>query len=481
MTKVTLVHTSPKREVVKGDLYPRLNCVEGLGVAYLGAYLEKEGHEVQVISEMDELGKDSFTRIVDSSPDVLGFYAMTSTFPRIIDYARRAKEVMKTRGRNLVTIVGGDHVSSNPLDSLPEGIDFGCKGEGEAVLSGFLQELNSGDFFNVPGLIWKKDAEVQVNQPRQRILSLDNLPFPKRDPELLKVTTVGMLMYPRLKDQVATASVLTARGCPYSCEFCSSKDVWGNSVIYRSPQNVLREIDQLKKTFGTNTLFIPDLTFNASSQRVFELSKAIREANLGISGYVVMRLMSPNGKELVSYEMLNEMRSAGIRKIGFGVESLAGAIQSGRVKKLELDYTKKVFEWCTDLGILTKAFMMIGYPEETEGTLEETTRNLKYILPSEIRVSKLTPFPGTPLYKEVSAQGRLLTTDLSKYDTNNQIIRLDGLSEDQVRSASGNMLRSYYNSQEYKESVRRQITKHPELAGSYSEFFEFLKTRSILR
>ena len=135
--RVALVHTSPKREVVKGTLYPRLNCVEGLGVAYLAAYLEKDSHEVKIISEMDEVGKDTWNEIVNFSPEAVGFYSMTSTFPRVMEYAQR----LKALDRNILTIIGGDHISSDPYNSLSNGIDFGVKGEGERTLSELLTKI----------------------------------------------------------------------------------------------------------------------------------------------------------------------------------------------------------------------------------------------------------------------------------------------------------------------------------------------------
>ncbi len=476
--KITLAHTSPKRKTEEGDLYPRLNRVEGAGIAYLGSYLEDQGYDVKLISEMDESEKETLDQIVESKPDVVGFYAFTSTFPRVVNYSKLIKERL---GKDVKIVVGADHVSANPSHSLQGKIDFAVRGEGELTLTELVKKIESKetDYENIDGLIYKKDGKVIINSPRARIKDLDSLPFPKRDRDLLDITTIGMLSYPKIADQKSAASVLTSRGCPYSCEFCSSDKIWGSSVIQRSSKNIVNELKLLQENYGTNVAFFPDLTFNAKQKRVFELSDAIKEAKLDMSLYVVMRLMSPNWKKLISYDMLKSMRKANFRKIGFGIESLAPSIQNERVKKTELSYAKEIFDYCNDLGIITKSFIILGYPEETKETLQETTENLKYILPDELRISFLTPFPGTRLYDE--SKDKLITTDLTKFDTNTPLIRNDSLSPQDFIEARKKMYADYFNSAEYLKRAEDKCIKHPELKGSYDEYFGFLKDRRIMK
>lgn len=476
--RVTLVHTSPEREIVKGDIYPRLNRFEGLGISYLASYLNQKGHDITLVTEMEEIGFNTLERILNSSPEVVGFYTSTTTFPRIVGYSKKLKSKLK----DIVTIVGADHVSADFDNSIPKGIDFAVKGEGEITLSELLDEIsNQKNFEKVDGLIYKKNGKVLINSSRKRIDDLDKLPFPMRDEEMLKVSTAGMVMHPILKKQNSTASVLTSRGCPYNCNFCTSNQIWGNSVKYRSAKNIVSELKYLKEKYKTNTVFFADLTFNSNQKRILDLTELIKEENLGINWYVVMRLMSPNGKKLASYELLEKMRESGLRKIGFGFESLADSIQKEYVKKLEIDYAKEIFNYCHDLGILTKSFLMLGYPEETKYTINETEKNLLEILPDELRISFLTPFPGTYLNSELKKQRKILTDDLSLYDTNNPIIKLENLSPKELISMRQKMYADYYNSDKYRLRVEEKIKKHPEFKESFKEFFDFLDEMEVYR
>lgn len=457
------------------------NCSEPLGICYLASYLKREGHVVKIISDLVD-SENILSQITATNPDLIGFSTtITATWPRVVEYSQSLK---KSLGEKVKIVVGGEHVSAVLHRAIADGIDFGITGEGEQSFLKLINCIESGchSYEEIPGLIYRKAGDVIINHSHPLINDLDQLPFPERDARLLSKTKIGYLMYPAVEDQKFMISVLASRGCPYNCNFCTSPNVWGHKIRYRSTDNVITEIKDLKRRFNNNILFFPDLTLNANPFYLMELSNKLKEENLGVSWFSLLRLMSPNGTRMITRELLRAMREGGARKIGLGIESLSHDIQDGEVKKAtDLKYVKEVIEICHELGIIVKGFLMIGYPQETHETVLETIHNLKFLGIDEVRISYLTPFPGTPLYDNLKLKGLLLTEDLAQYDAQTPIIKCAELSTEDLIDARSKILSEYYGSEEYKLMVSKKVKNNPELARSYEMFFKHLKKKGVMK
>ena len=189
----------------------------------------------------------------------------------------------------------------------------------------------------------------------------------------------------------------------------------------------------------------------------------------------MLRLSDPNGKELVTPELLETMQNAGLTKIGYGVESLSSNIQQSRIRKAQdFEYVRSVIQYGNDLGLLHIFYLMLGFPEETRETIQETKDNLKKLVPDELKISFLTPFPGTKSYEEFHSEGRLLTTDISLYDTTRPIVRVDNLTTEEVKKARDELFEDFYSSEEHRRMVGKKISRYSYLKASYDSFYKIL-------
>ncbi len=483
--RIAFIETNPQN--LRGD-YTTCNNFEPYGLELLAANSEQAGFEVKVFQQ-NMCDNHIFVKsLFDYSPDVLAFSCMTYNYESSLNMAKLAKN----QDQNVKIIFGGPHISSNPagLKNVLEErvVDYGIAGEGDVSFAHLMHRLfNKNKEFDylvslVGGLVYLESGELKINPKDKRIAHLDSIPFAVRDESILSRTKLGRVMNPAQSQQISTATISYSRGCPYSCSYCDSKNIWGNQVIWRSAKNVVDEIEFLKDNYGTNTIFFSDLTFNSNPQKVQELCDEMILRNANVKWYVLARAATPNGeKPLMDKELLAIMYEAGCRKIGYGLESVIPEVQKGFNKIVPNGLIADLVEYGHELGILNKGFIILGDQKyESPETIMQTLDVLKKIRFDEIRTSFLTPFPGSELYLEAQQNGRLITTNLSRYTTDEPVLKCDKLSTDQLITARKQITQGYYDSKEYKSLVRQKTAKFPELTKSYEEHRQFLRERKIL-
>ncbi len=472
---ITLVQLNNPRDIAKKGLRAGNNIWDALGMQRIGAVLKENDYNVNIIQQYREPDQEIFERLVKTAPDVVGLSTWTCTWPLNLELVKKIRDY----NQKILIVSGGYHTSSNPGSILEGDIDYGIKGEGELSFLRLLDNLNKNkDVSSLDSLILRKGNSVKVN-PGKRLKNLDELPDPLRNPDMLKITKVKVLMDPPISKQKGVVMIDYSRGCVFACKYCDSNLVWGKNVSYRSPKRVVDELKGLKKEHGTNTGYFPDLTFNLNRRKTLELCDLLAEADLGIKFYVTTRLAAPNGKPLVDQELLNRMKLAGIQKLGWGIESFSDRTKKDFKKDIPLEYIKGVFDMVHSLGLFNRCFLMLGHKDESKETIDQTIEKLKYLKPDELRLSFLTPFPGTPLWEETE-KSDLLTRDLRKFTTNEPIIR-SGLNCQELIKARERINMEYYNSQEYHMMVQKKLKSYPELRPAYEEFLNFLKEYEVLK
>lgn len=481
MTTIAFVEANPPN--LRGR-YTKCNDFEPYGLESLAAISNKEGFGIKILQQNEMSNEELVQEILNNSPDIVAFSCMTYNFNSSLELARTIKQ----NHPNTKIIVGGPHISSFP-QGLEEAIrtsviDFGVKGEADLIFNELVKKIESPDL-NLPGLIYKNknNGAFTINPSAERIHDLDALPFAFRSREILKRTKAGRIMNPSQTEQISTATLAYSRGCPFSCAYCDSRNIWGKRVVWRSASNVVREIKELKEEYGVNALFFSDLTFNSNPKKVEELCNELINNNVDISWYALARVAIPDGtKTLIDRDLLEIMYKAGCRKIGYGLESIVPEIQKGFRKIISNETIAGLVEEGHRIGILNKGFIILGEPEyELPATIEKTLEVLKRIKFDEIRISFLTPFPGSELYKRVKKEGLLLTDDLSSYTTDEPVIRCTNFSPDQLVEARRYITSAYYQSQEYQKLVSEKITKFPELKKPYEEHHSFLRENNFIR
>lgn len=392
-----------------------------LGLGYIAAYLRRNGFSVGLIDTLIEgfdhiepVGKGIFqcglsnveleSRIRAFAPDVIGISCMfTPRFHNVAAIARFAKKI----DPRIRVVVGGMHVSVCPEETLREGaIDFAVLGEGEVPFYELLKKIEAGEdnFSAIGGIAWRQGGDVSVSCQRSLVGDLDSLPYPARDLLSLEEYFRRDIRRDALTTEQKHTSLISSRGCPYSCTFCSAITHWGRDWRKRSAHNVLAEIDQLVNQYKIRELSFEDDNLSLDSARLEEICSGIIERRLKI------KWNTPNGIAVhnLSRPLIRLMKQSGCRRLNFGIESGDEEILNKVMRKnVSLDKVRQVVDWAAREGIVTLGYFVLGMPGETPQSIERTIEFAKSIRLDEIAVFIATPFPGTQLYRTCKERGYL--------------------------------------------------------------------------
>ena len=360
-----------------------------LGLAMVAAVLEKNGYLVEIL-DLPTLGfsENSLPMIIrQEKPDAVGITAMTPTISSAVSVAKKVKET----DSNVTVLLGGAHATILPEETLqntPE-IDIIVRGEGEQTTLELVKVLeeNPGSINQVLGITYKEGASIKSNPLRPPILDLDSLPFPA-----FHLLPVGKYrLHPPFGRRSPVMPIITSRGCPYRCIFCS-KSVFGKKYRSNSSAYVVDEIRLLNEKFGVKEIKFYDDVFTLDRKRVIAICRQLKEQGIDIPWTCETRV------NLADSELLGVMKDAGCYMIEYGVESGNQRILNNLKKDITLGQAIEAFKLTHEAGIETVAYFMIGSPEETPQTIEETVEFVKKLDPDFVQFSITTPYPGTELY-----------------------------------------------------------------------------------
>ncbi|MCL5037821.1 MAG: B12-binding domain-containing radical SAM protein [Chloroflexi bacterium] len=362
-------------------------AVPPLGLAYLVSWVEKyrPQTEIKVFGNIDEI--DGF------KPDLIGISSVTENIGRARLAARKAREKMN----GVPLLLGGAHISGIP-QALPPEFDMGIRGEGEETFIDLIDFMDKGScepdsLSGIPGMVVRKDGKVIAGPERKPIEDLDILPFPKRE-----IFGWNRFMY-----------MMTSRGCPYHCIFCSPTKILGK-YRYHSPERVISEIRHIISNSNRRYIHFFDDLFISPPKRVKEISSMLAREGIhrrvAFGGHIRADLMNREMAEALS--AMNFVSGA------FGAESGSDRI----LKKLKCNTTtvgknQDTIDLCHIAGIELSLSFVIGTPGETaedlDATLKFINRNRKKI--SALEVFILLPYPGTSLWHESLSEG-LVSEDM---------------------------------------------------------------------
>ncbi len=374
-----------------------------LGLAYLGAVAEKAGHQVKVIDcQAEKLTYEAFRdRIAQTPSDVIGVTATTLLYKSAMKLITIAKEVQP----QAVTLLGGSHGTfwdENALKEYPA-LDIVVRREGELTLIELLEKLESqSSLSNVLGITYRNGDKTVRNADRPFIEDLDALPFPAHHLlPLEKLKHNGKLLVP----------LVSSRGCVFWCDFCSTVRMFGRGYRMRSPKNVVDEIQMVHEKLGVDQVTFYDDAFSVDRDRVVKICEELHARKLKIMWDCGTRV------DMVDRELMKTMKDAGCIAVWLGVESGSEAMLGAMNKRIKLEQTRLAYKTAQQVGLITIANVVLGFPGETEQTAKETVRFLKQLNPDDVGFYIATPYPGTPMYEQVIKNGWLRITDFDKYDT----------------------------------------------------------------
>jgi radical SAM superfamily enzyme YgiQ (UPF0313 family) len=380
-----------------------------LGILYIAATLEKNGIDVRVTPAdiLKMKTADILHEVADFDADLIG---ITITTENRFDTFAQAKAIKRAFPEKRI-VVGGPHATLAGMDMMEHigEIDLAVVGEGEETIVDIVSWMEAGtndaELSRIRGIIHRDGGRPVFTGPRPVRENLDDLPFPAK--HLVPIEkynfrwNIGGQMIP-------AANIMSSRGCPFNCNFCSTPITWGRRVRGFSPERVIREIRWNMERFGSGYIWFNDDTFNYSRERTERLCDLIVKEKLDIRFEAEVRI------DALTYEQLARMRDAGAHYISFGVEAGSERVRQQIIhKNIATGRIYEVLGWAEKLGVETTVFFIFSHPTETWKEAKETLRIIEEIRGrSEVSVSILHIYPGTELEAYAREKG-LLPRDFS--------------------------------------------------------------------
>ena len=388
--KILLGYTC--HDLGKMEFYSRFTP---LGLGTLNAVLRRDGFDARIVncSAWTWRRKESFLKA--ERPDLFGVSVFT--FNR--HEAMRLAALARAANPNCLIVAGGPHATHMPrhlLEHYPQ-VDVVVRGEGEETLLELARARARGDLRDrldsIPGVTYRTPARGSLaagfadTAERPVILNLDTLPHPSADPATVGVDPTTQFEF-----------IITSRGCPAACTFCSSPDFWGRGMRFRSAANMIEEVRLLRDRHGVVYVSVRDDTFTVSKKRVIDFCRGLIDQKIDLLWDCQSRVNA------VDEERLAWMRRAGCTHIQYGVESGSPRMLQRLNKGITVDQVRAAAAATRRVGLGLSIYLITGIESETDEDLESTTRLIEEIRPHDGLVSPMTIYPGTALHEEARAR-----------------------------------------------------------------------------
>jgi anaerobic magnesium-protoporphyrin IX monomethyl ester cyclase len=401
-----------------------------LGLAYLASIARSQGDDVRIIDSiaMDYTFEDITGQIKKFDPDLVGLTSTTSMIPDAYKVAELAKEYNK----EVKTVIGGPHVTFTQEETLMESphMDFTVAGEGETSFSNLLLHLKGKkEIKEVKGISYRDSEKIIVTPPEQLIKDVDSIPLPAIDLLPMEKYKAGAKRF---------GTLMTSRGCPYNCIFCSSSLQFGKVWRGHSTDRVLTELRRLVFDYGIREIEFLDDTFTLNMKRAVEIAKNIKAENLDIKWSGSARV------NLFNEEIAKAMKDSGAHTIYFGIESGNQNTLDFIGKGIKLQQAVDSVRKGNEAGLHTLGSFIIGFPDDTVYEVKNTIKFSKKVKVKIAQFTIATPYPGTRLWQLAKSQNLIKTTNWRKYTTLNPVMSLKNFSDKQILGWLGKAYAYFY-------------------------------------
>jgi len=373
-----------------------------LGLAYLAAVVREKGHEVKILeANAHNLNNQQIKREIERyNPDFVALTGASSMMDEI-------KKLCNMLPKNTTVIFGGIHASSMPEEVLrdyPE-ISVIVRGEGEESIVGILNNKPLGKILGVS--YRDKRGKIIHNKDAPFIEDLDSLPFPARD-------LLPMEKYFSFETRRSPIDyVVSGRGCPYRCIFCADFITSGRKMRARSAGNIIKEIQHLVDTYGTQEIDFQDDNFTLYPERVREFCNLMIKT--GLNKKVIWRVSNGVRCDKLTLSMLKHMKQAGCYMLSLGIESGNQEILNKMRKAEKLEDIQNAAKWCSEVGINARGLFIFGLFGENEKTMEDTINFAKSLPLDTATFHVCIPMPKTEYWEIIKREGQLLDVGWDKY------------------------------------------------------------------
>ncbi|MGV8057559.1 MAG: B12-binding domain-containing radical SAM protein [Smithellaceae bacterium] len=410
--KVLLISPQGKITITAEGSRERKLAVPPLGIAYLAASLRCAGYIVEILDCLIEAfdheqqsgneilygldNQEVFQRIIDSNPDLIGVSCLFSNRGKeALTICSLAKEAIP----GVHVVLGGQHPSGMPELILNPYVDYILQGESDYSFVDLVTSINNDeDLSKIDGIVIKTGTSF-FTAPKKRFPDVKKMPYPAWDLlDMQKYWRIGMADYEiNTREQRKFIIMITSRGCPHSCYFCTSSMMSGKKYREREIPDILAEIRVYRERYGIEEVHFWDDNFFANKNKVKKL------LSIMIEEFPDIRFQTPSGSEInaLDDEVIGLLAKAGFTKIFLAVESLDSTIQKNLIdKKVNLSRIPDLVKKFHRLGMIVEGSFMVGFPGESKEQIDKTFENAKKYDFDRISISIVNPLPGTPLYNQ---------------------------------------------------------------------------------
>jgi anaerobic magnesium-protoporphyrin IX monomethyl ester cyclase len=359
----------------------------------LASALKNNGFDVDLVDCTFLTEEESLKRIKRSKPQIIGIYSMFSMKKTSIMMAN------KLRGHCDQLVVGGPLPTLNPEDFLGP-FDVAVLGEGEETI---VELANCKDrdlpISSIKGIAYREGCNFKFTPPRELIRNLDNLPFPARE----LFDNEDYKLYYLRKFGYSTTPLISSRGCPFSCDFCS-RPVFGTTLRQRSPRNIVDEVEEIA-ALGFERVWFADDCFTLNPEHLAQVCSLLEQRHLNIGWECLSRV------DTLNLDTAKAMKKAGCIRVFFGIESGNDKILELMNKRITTSQAKKAVHASKEAGLQIGAFFIIGYPGESDKTVLDTVRFASKLPLDYLSFTLPYPIPGTSLYDRIKDNGNVFVDD----------------------------------------------------------------------
>jgi radical SAM superfamily enzyme YgiQ (UPF0313 family) len=451
--RITLVHPAGFNFVPgQPDFSVLANRMPPIGILSLAAWLDKHGHETFVHDCLGPFAppdiEGNAKQILATNPELIGFSVTTSGFMDAVDMALLIKQTHP----QIKIAFGNVHVSSigAPLLEKFFEIDYLCIGDGEGAM---LDLADGKPVSEIANLVYRDGGHIVSNPRRQRILNLDDLPFPAYEKLLGFPDAYHLPLFSYVKKHGAT--MITSRGCPYTCSFCD-RTVFERLYKVNSAQYIYDHMKHLRDKFGVYHINFYDDLFTAQKQRVFDLCDLLIAKPLGMQFNCAIRTGH------TSDEMLQKLKQAGALMVSMGIESADPDMMARHKAGVTLEAVKKTVEQIHAAGLRAKGLFIFGMPGETPETVKVTSDFILSLNLDEMNMTKFSPLYGAPIWDEcVSGVSGEFIEDWRLMNCLNFVFLPKGFASREEMDALYNWhIMRFYNSKCYHRTFTKRLWQH---------------------
>ncbi len=397
MNKVVLVKPPISAREIYGDLAEAGSNEPPLGLAYLAASLRENGIEVAILDALalKLTFENTLKSILSLKPKFVGITAVTLD----VHHAAKVAEMIKKEAPEIITILGGVHITAVPEETMAKfpQFDIGVINEGEATLVELIKALESNAHLGVvKGIIFREGGSLVMTPLRPFNDNLDSLPMLAWDllPDLPKYYSTP----PYSLDRSPSISIMTTRGCGMRCTFCF-QGAFGRAVRMHSADYILRTVKHLYHTYGIRNIRILDDNFLSKANRVHEFCEKLIREKMDLTFSCFSRV------DAVNEELLKLLKKAGCWQLIYGIESGSQEILNTVKKGISLAQVEKAIRLTKKARIRSLGYFMVGFPKENKRAIQETISFLKKLPLDDFKMNLLAPFPGSELYTTAAQYG----------------------------------------------------------------------------